>query len=346
MMTLLCIKAVQCVQNIVCIHRIINLQTAKGTEYFMPIEIASRAFAFTGGSDGEQIAAPEMENIAQLSESEADEYLRDLAPHKRQSQAADAVDRKPSTTGPVLRYIPLHDMEGFWWVSLILSIWRAVQDSNAAGADPQSKAEAQSFRRFAHDMFNNIMTRHRIMTDNYTFKNAIELLHPHLKVAGSQLEKARRILRDAYRAAEFDLTAIKTTVPDDVYSQFIRVYQAIALDLSREGDFDLVPINATFLKKQEEQNPPLAGLSLDSRKAQLGKRTRADAHFEDALDRAAGDADAALTASTSAKRMKQRDEDSVVSQSKHEDDEGLATRDTDGGKGSVVNVSGDVSEEA
>lgn len=309
----------------------------------MPIEIKSRAFAFTSSSIDEE--SIDFETQINNAPTDSEESLTDTVVPKRLSDEDDVGVDIPETTVPVLRHIPLHDMEGFWWVSIILSVWRAVQ--GAKYKNVHSQARAESFRRFAHDMFADTATRRNVMIDNYTFNTAIRLLHPHLRVAGSQLELARRVLNKAYRVAESDLNAIKTTVPDSVYSSFIRAYKAIALDLKKQGDFDLTPMNATFLNIPEEPNPPLAGLSLDSRKAQLGKRTRTDAHLEDALDTAANDADTALTASTSAKRMKQhRDEDTVVSPSQQADDEGSVIRDTDGGEGSATDVLGDKSEEA
>lgn len=309
----------------------------------MPIEIASRDFEFTGGSEGEQNAVSGTEDTAQPSEVGG--RLMDKVADKRRSGTPEAVAPRPAMTGPVLKHIPLHDLEGFWWVSIILSIWRGVKGVQYA-ANSQSQAEADTFRRFANDMFTNSDIRRKIMTNNYTFKNATRLLHRYFHVAGRELENARSVLTKAFRAAESDLSAIKCTVPNNVYSDFILAYEAIGFDLIKGGDFDLAPMNATFLKKQEDPNPPLAGLSLDSRKAQLGKRRRTDTHFEDALDIAANDADAALTASTSAKRLKHRDDDSVLSQSKQEDDKGPAIADADQGKDSATNVSGEASEEA
>lgn len=319
----------------------------KGTEYFMPIEIKSREFEFTFS---ESSAGSNLE--VEDTPSDPDKLAADvkkikaLVAFKRPARAAPAVPRGPEKSGPVLKHIPLHDMEGFWWVSIILSIWREVQGGSYS--DTRSKNEAAHFRAFANEAFESLIARRGIMTDNHTFRNAMSFLHPDLKVVGSELEKARVVLNKAFREAETDLTVIKPTVSDDVYYKFIRAYRAIALYLSREGDFDLAPLNATFLKKQEDPNPPLAGLSLDSRKAQLGKRRRADAHSEDALDTATNDADAALTASTSAKRLKHRDDDSVVSQSKQEDnrDRGPVIADASQSKDSATNVSGETPEEA
>lgn len=293
--------------------RTFHSPSTKGTEYFMPIEITSRDFEFTCGSVGEQSAVRETANTPQPSKVGG--RLKDLVADKRRSGTPEVVASRPAMTGPVLRHIPLHDLEGFWWVSIILSIWRGVQVVKYA-TNSQSKAQADSFRRFANDMFTNSDIRRKVLTNNYTFKNATRLLHRYFQVAGSKLENARSVLNKAFRAAESDLTAIKSTVSDSVYSQFICAYEIIALDLVQEGDFDLAPMKWTFLNQHQDSNPPLASLSLYSHTASLGNRMRDDSDIDFgcslSVDTPANGADVGSSASRTAKRTKRDHEESAV----------------------------------
>lgn len=257
--------------------------------------------------------------------------------------------RLPYTRGLVVRHIPLHDLEGFWWVSLVNSIRRTVQGIKHSA---DSKDQAKRLRGLVEEMLRDNNVRRSVMTDNDTFKDAIALLPPQLQVAGSKLEEARRVLTQAYRAAESDRTNIKSAVPEDVYSHFIGAYKAIALDLGEKGDFDLTSGTVNYVIEQDDPNRPRASLSLDSLRAQLGKRTRGDAYLDDVPGTTANDADARSMTSRSAKRMKHSgcDDECYVMpassslQGQQEDDGESRGCDADGGEENAV--SGEVSKEA
>lgn len=268
----------------------------------MPIEMQSQTFLFNRIAPG-NVGKDRVADAQRLIKAKASL----MAPETGKRRAPDRLHK--SVTLPIdeviPKHIPLHDLEAFWWVSVVLSIRRELE---GAVYDPQERAAAYAFHLFARNLLEDFETRRGVMTSNDVFKHNIAGLHPYLRVAGKKLEVARELLRCAYQAAEANIAAVDCTTANNIYGRFIEAYGDIHADMSANGDFDFKNLGSTFLKQPAETILPLASLSLDSR---TRKRTRLDSHDDNPFvineeEEVGHDKD-----STAAKRARRDDSDSA-----------------------------------
>lgn len=226
----------------------------------MPVEIKSQEYEFEPTPSMASNSEPE-EDTATVTETVVLRAFKRPAPKSRVRPPAAPVVR-PKTTP---KYNPIHDLEGFWWTTLMVTVYRKIQ-----GTDNSS----QAFRHFMQLIFQDFAARGKVMTKPGHFKGRVEGICPDLAFVSKSMEAARILLVKAYTAAETNITTIDHTAADGIYSAFQKVYTDILAELEKTGDIELEPLRASFVKPQEELVPALNGLSLDSRKEQLGKRSR------------------------------------------------------------------------
>lgn len=222
----------------------------------MPVEIKSQEYEFepTPSMPFERTGGRVTGNVPMRAR-------RKPALMQRVSPPADPVVM-PNTTP---KYNPIHDLEGFWWTTLMVTIYRKM-----GGTDNSSPA----FRNFMQLIFQDFSARTKVMTKAGHFRGRVQGICPNLAFVAKYMETARSLLVEAYTAAEINISTIDHTVADGIYSEFLKVYTDIVDQLEITGDIELEPLRASFVKPQEELAPALNGLSLDSRKEQLGKRSR------------------------------------------------------------------------